>query len=213
MSSSKSSKSSSWTYGAKAYSASYDPSESPYAGKCQRERRLDWLGFYSTVDDPVMKSIAEQIDSQLPDYADDAFAASVALAMVQQNITYAFDEEVYGVPDLWGLPIVVLENRRGDCDCMTDLYVSVAYNLGLDVISLVTDNHMFAAVCVPWGGVYYKVGSKRYYHAEATDRVPVPGRYWSDADVEGYAPPRVPSSGFRETLSPLRRPFLHQRQL
>ncbi len=171
---------------------------------CQRERRLDWLGFYSTVDDPVMESIAAQIDSQLPAHADDAFAASVVLAMVQQNIRYASDQSVYGVPDLWGLPVVVLENRRGDCDCMTDLYVSVAYNLELDVISLVTNDHMFAAVNVPWAGVCYKVGSRRYYHAETTAEVPVPGRYWDEACVQAFAPPAPPSGQFIETLSPLR---------
>ena len=75
-----------WSYGSKTYSAEAELSESPYYRKCQMERFLEFLPFYSTVDDPVMKGIADSISDQLPGYADDAYAANVVLAMVQQNV-------------------------------------------------------------------------------------------------------------------------------
>ncbi len=190
-----------WTYGSRTYSVEADPSESPYFGKCQMSRSLEFLPFYSTVDDPVMKGIAESISDRLPDCADDAYAAGVVLAMVQGNVRYASDMEVYGEEDLWGLPAVVLHNGAGDCDCMTDLYVSVAHNLDLDVASVVVAGHMFPAVRMDWDGVFYRLGGARYYHIEVTDDIPVAGRYWAESEVEAWSGPAVPSDWFRSTLT------------
>lgn len=190
-----------WSYGSKTYSAEAELSESPYYRKCQMERFLEFLPFYSTVDDPVMKDIADSISDQLPGYADDAYAANVVLAMVQQNVEYANDEDLYGVEDLWGLPATVLDKGKGDCDCMTDLYVSVASNLDIDVVSVLVEGHMFPAAHVDWNGVCYDLGGRRYFHMEVTDRIPVAGRYWGEKSVQAWARPAVPSERFRSTLT------------
>lgn len=190
-----------WTYGSKTYSVEADPSESPYFGKCQADRCFEFLPFYSTVDDPVMKGIAESISDELPDYADDAYAANVVLAMVQSNVRYAKDSEVYGVEDLWGLPAVVLHNGTGDCDCMTDLYVSVAHNLDIEVASVLVKGHMFPAAHMDWDGVSYRLDGRRYYHVEITYDMPVAGRFWAETEVEAWARPAVPSDRFRSTLT------------
>ncbi len=190
-----------WCYGSKRYSVSVDLSESPYYQKCQMERSLYFLPFYSTIDDPVMKEIAEYIDEELPNYADDAYAANVVLAMVQQNIRYTSDEELYGVPDLWGLPATVLAKGKGDCDCMTDLYVSVAYNMDIDVVSVIVEGHMFPAAHVDWDGVHYNLDGKNYYHLEITADAPFAGMVGTDFRVEAWAPPAVPGEKFRQTLT------------
>ncbi len=191
----------SWTYGAKFYSVEADLSESPYYRKCQKDRFIEYLPYYSTIDDPVMKDIADRISEQIPEYADDAYVANVVLAMIGRNVKYAFDEDVYGLEDLWGLPVVVLENGRGDCDCMTDLYVSIAHNLDLDVVSVLVEGHMFAAAHVDWAGVYYLLGGKKYYHVEATSDLPVTGRYWDESRVQAWAAPDTPPQQFVSTLT------------
>lgn len=178
-----------------------DPSDSPYHQLCQMNRFYPYLPFYSTIDDPVTKEIADYIDEELPPYADDAFVANVVLAMVQQNIKYTLDEDLYGVPDLWGLPSTVLDNGRGDCDCMTDLYVSVAYNLGIDVVSVIVEGHMFPAAHVDWDGVHYNLDGLDYYHLEITSDSPFAGMVWTDFRVEAWARPAIPTEEFRRTLT------------
>lgn len=190
-----------WCFGSKRYVFDVDPSESPYYRKCQMSRNIYFLPYYSTIDDPVTKEIADYIDSELPYDADDAYAANVVLAMVQQNIKYVSDEELYGVPDLWALPSNVLELGKGDCDCMTDLYVSVAYNLGIDVVSVIVFGHMFSAAHIDWDGVHYNLDGREYYHLEITSDRPFAGMVNEDFRVEAWAPPEVPSAEFLETLT------------
>jgi hypothetical protein len=190
------------TYGATEYEVSADLKESPYYGKYPSVRSLDLLPYYSTVDDPVIMDIARQLDDQIPE-RDDLYRASVALQFVQDNITYALDSVQYGVEDLWSVPVMTLASRFGDCDCMANLFVSLAYNMHLDVISVIVTKHMFGAACIDGAhGVSYLYNGKRYYHMESTDRLPAAGRYWQGGEkVEGMAAPAVPVGAFLGILT------------
>lgn len=48
-------------------------------------------------------------------------------------------------------PISTVCFGKGDCDCMTNLYVSIAHNMGLDVVTVIIEGHMFHAVCFEGG--------------------------------------------------------------
>lgn len=188
-------------YGAKRYSITIDKTKSPYAGLMPTMMSLDFLPYYSTIDDPAIIDASEQLASQLKG-RDDRIKAAVVLAMVQQNIKYKYDEEIYGCLDVWGLPVTVADLGVGDCDCMSNLYVSLAHNLGLDVICVTVSRHMFPAVCFDGGhGRSYEFDGKTYFHMEATDEVPVAGRYWDIQSVEAADYPKIPTEQFKEYLA------------
>lgn len=188
-------------YGARTYEITMDGFKSPYIGMKPTIMSLDLLPYYSTIDDPVIINAAEQLSSQT-EGRDDRIKAAVVLAMVQQNIKYDDDEKIYGKSDVWGLPITVADLGRGDCDCMSNLYVSLAHNMGLDVISVIISGHMFPAVCFDGGhGKSYEHDGKTYYHMEATDEFPVAGRYWNRGEhVYATAYPEVPNDLFKMNL-------------
>ncbi len=189
-------------YGARTYRITMDKSGSPYIGMKPTIMSLDLLPYYSTIDDPVIIRAAKQLSSQT-EGRDDRIKAAVVLSMVQQNIKYDDDEKIYGEPDVWGLPITVADLGRGDCDCMCILYVSLAHNMGLDVISVLISGHMFPAVCFDGGhGRSYEHDGKTYYHMEATAEVPVAGRYWNRGEyVYATAYPEVPNDLFKRQLA------------
>lgn len=187
-------------YGARKYEMTIDRSKSPYAGMKPGIRNFDFLPYYSTIDDPAMIDAAEQLASQL-EGRDDRIKAAVVLAMIQQNIKYKHDEDIYGELDVWGVPITVADLGVGDCDCMANLYVSLAHNLGLDVVNVTIHGHMFPAVCFDGGhGRSYEYDGKTYYHMEVTDEYPVAGRYWDRQGAETIDYPEVPTEQFKGIL-------------
>ena len=187
-------------YGARTYEMTFDKSKSPYAGMVPTLRILDFLPYYSTIDDPAVIEAAEQLASQL-EGRDDRIKAAVVLAMIQQNIKYKHDEDIYGEEDVWVVPITVADLGVGDCDCMANLYVSLAHNLGLDVVNVTIYGHMFPAVCFDGGhGRSYEYDGKTFYHMEVTDEHPDAGRYWNRESVETIDYPEVPTEQFKEIL-------------
>lgn len=189
-----------WSYGAGNYSIDgIDLKKSPYYGLYPSVNSLDFLPYYSMVDDPVIKEMAEQLEDQFDEYTDERRRSSIILAMIQENIAYASDEERFG-RDLWEPPVLTLLKGEADCDGMALLYTSVAYNLGLDVITVVVEGHMCAAVNVFANGTFYEFEGKKYYHVESTADLPAVGRYWDSARQIGMARPATPTSEFRRTL-------------
>jgi len=189
-------------YGAGTYTVNVpDLKASPYFGLFPSLLSLHYLPYYSTVDDPMMIDIANQLSSQLEGRSE-RIKASVVLSFIQQNIKYVSDEKQYGLPDMWALPIMTLNSCKGDCDCMASLYVSIAHNMGLDVASVIITGHMFPAVCFDGGhGQSYTLDSKKYYHMEVTDSLSVAGRFWTTSQrFEGIAKPLVPTIEFRDIL-------------
>ncbi len=77
-------------YGAGTYVVEVDPKKSPYYGKIPSVMDPRYLPYYSTVDDPVMKDIADQLNEQLAGRRD-YIKSCVLLAVVQQNVKYVTD--------------------------------------------------------------------------------------------------------------------------
>ena len=189
-------------YGAGTYTVNVpDLKASPYFGLLPSVMSLTYLPYYSTIDDPVMIDIAKQLSSQLEGRRE-RIKASVVLAFVQQNIKYVPDEKQYNLPDMWALPIMTLSSCKGDCDCMANLYVSIAHNMRLDVATVHITGHMLPAVSFEGGhGQSYTLGGKDYYHMEVTDNLSIAGRFWTRSErFEGIAKPAVPTVEFRNIL-------------
>ena len=189
-------------YGAGTYAVNVpDLKVSQYFGLFPSLMSVQYLPYYSTIDDPVMIEIANQLSSQLEGRSE-RVKATVVLAFVQQNINYVSDEAQYGKRDMWALPIMTLYSCKGDCDCMASLYVSIAHNMGLDVATVQITGHMFPAVCFEGGhGQSYKLGDKNYYHMEVTDSLTVAGRFWRRGEkFETIAKPIIPTTQFRNIL-------------
>lgn len=180
-------------YGAKTYCVEIDLRKSPYYGKLPSVMKPEYLSFYSTIDDPVMLDIANQLNNQLIGRRD-FIKISVLLAFVQQNIRYVTDEERFG-RDVWETPMYVIKERMADCDGMASLYTSIAYNMGLDVVSVIVTGHMCSAVnAAGCHGKKYEYAGKTYYHVETTDILPAVGRYWDGFTRELYIEPPLPPS-------------------
>lgn len=166
-------------YGAGTYSVDVDISMSQYRGLAPAIMSLKYLPYYSTIDDACVIDLASQLAKQL-NGKDDRTKAAVVLALIQNNIEYVSDEERFG-EDVWELPAYTLENRMADCDGMCDLYVSIAYNLGIDVISVILTGHMAPAIHLRRShGKSYFYDGREYYHVETTDNLPVVGGFMAD---------------------------------
>ena len=187
-------------YGATDYSVTVDLQKSQYYGKIPSEMRYDYLPYYSTIDDEAVIDIARQLDEQLRGRRD-FIKVSVLLTFVQQNVKYVSDEERFG-KDVWETPIYVLRERVADCDGMASLYVSIAYNMGIDVISVIVTGHMCPAVNVQGcHGKKYIYDGMDYIHVETTDRLPAAGRYWGGSTKELLmTAPKIPTDSFVNKL-------------
>lgn len=187
-------------FGADKFKVSFRPSSSPYHGLYPTIMCPEFLPYYSTIDDPVIIDIAEQLNGQMR-YDDDFYRSSAVLAFVQSNVGYVSDESRFG-KDLWELPIYTISNLKADCDGMASLYTSIAYNMGIDVVSVIVTNHMCSAVNVPGcHGKYYDFEGKKYYHMETTANLPAIGSYWASSRTLDIARPLVPTEEFKDTLS------------
>jgi len=191
-----------WTcdYGAKTYEVVFDISESPYRNLVPAVMSPDLLQYYSTIDDPVVKDIADQLDAQLVGEREKK-VANVVLALVQQNVRYVSDDSRFNGRDVWETPAYVLEYGVADCDGSANLYSSIAFNMGLDVVSVIVTGHMCSAVNIPGcHGTFYEFDGRRYYHMETTDNVAGAGRFWANARTYHIARPEIPSEFFRSAL-------------
>ncbi len=188
-------------YGAGKYTVEcMDFRKSPYFGLFPTVRDFDFLPYYSTVDDPVIIDVANQLNRQLEGRADRTKVA-VVLSLVQQNIKYVSDESRFG-KDVWELPIYTISEKVADCDGMSNLFTSIAHNMGLDVATVCVTGHMCSAVNFEGAhGVSYKLDGENYYHVETTADLPATGRYWSSSRFLGMAKPAVPTAEFLKTLS------------
>lgn len=187
-------------WGAKTYRINnIDFKKSQYYGLDPSIMCYEYLPYYSTIDDVVIKEIAKQLNEQL-EGRDDRIKATVALQFVQQNIKYVSDESRFG-KDVWELPIYVISQKMADCDGMADLYTSIAFNLDLDVATVLVTGHMCSAVCFEGGhGISYELDGKKYIHMETTADLPVVGRYFASSKFERIVRPSIPTKTFKNTL-------------
>ena len=188
-------------YGAGTYSVEFDITKSQYYGLLPSVMSLDLLPYYSTIDDVVVKDIAEQLNRQLEGERVRK-KANVLLAMVQQNVKYVSDEERFDGRDVWETPAYVLEHGVADCDGSADLFVSIAHNMGLDVVCVVIEGHMCAGVNIPGGhGKPYMFEGREYWHMETTDDLAGVGRFWGEKQrTLKIVKAEIPNSEFKAML-------------
>jgi hypothetical protein len=189
------------SYGATTYTVkNLDFGKSPYYELYPSIMSLDYLPYYSTIDDPVIKDIAKQLGTQL-EGRDDRIKSAVVLSLVQQNVKYVSDESRFG-RDIWELPVVTLTHLEADCDGMASLYTSIAHNLGLDVVTVVITGHMCSAINMEWAhGTSYKLDGKKYFHVETTADLPAAGRFWGSGEFIAISKPDEPTRQFIKTLT------------
>lgn len=177
-----------------------DLGRSQYLGLYPSEMSVRFLPYYSTVDDYAIRDIGWQLKDKLKGKGDRKKAA-VALSMVMQNTEYATDESRFG-KDLWELPVLSLGDGKADCDGRTGLFVALAYNMGLDVITVISGNHMFPAVNLDDGnGRYYEFENRRYYPLETAEHSVKDQKYSDPGDFIHMARPEMPTEKFKRTLS------------
>lgn len=137
----------------------------------QSQRAYDYSECVADVVDQFKKQNGKLTDKELID---------VISYFVQDQIAYAYDEQVYGKEDYFAYPEQVLINGAGDCDCQTVLLVSLLNHAGYNSVLVYVENHIFAAVSTSEYDIFldlitWKVKSldDEYYAIESTAVRPV----------------------------------------
>ena len=104
-----------------------------------------YLKYFATLDDPVVKQIAEDFED-LCKGKSIYFKAHCLQAMIQQNVKYISDSRRFGLENCWCFPVRTLVTKCGDCEDSALLYASIAINIGLDVALIYFPTHMLVGV-------------------------------------------------------------------
>jgi predicted transglutaminase-like cysteine proteinase len=88
-----------------------------------------FINFYLQVPNQIVKRQALQIVN-LGD-SDDVKMRKIQRWVIE-NIEYANDKEQYGYDELWVPPVMLLQQRKGDCEDGAFLIMSLALNAGVD---------------------------------------------------------------------------------
>lgn len=192
----------SWWYGFKLYSVNMpDLTKSPYYGK-NAPKRLNWQAYYPTIDDPMVKNVARQIDLiARSNRLNDTQKANLILKFVQQNIKYVKDKDQYGKEEYWVLPVNTLAKKAGDCEDSAFLCACLMHHCGLDVINVNMVGHMTCAVAVPAFGKKYTLNNTKYYRAETTNAFIqyVGVNLGTDTKLELLTKPEIPTDEFTKS--------------
>lgn len=193
----------SWWYGMHLYSIKTpDWTKSPYYGK-HVDKRVDWLAYYPTLDDPVIKSVAVQLDYLAGmKKLNDTQKANMILKFVQQSIRYTKDSEQYGKNEYYQLPVNTLARKAGDCEDSAFLFVALAHHCRLDTIIVDMIGHITDAVNVSAFGKKYVLNNTKYYRAETTSAfIQYVGICLNqDAEIERLSKPEMPTDAFKNAL-------------
>lgn len=103
------------------------------------------LQYFATLDDPVIKQIAEDFDELCRRKSLD-YKIHCLQAMIQQNVKYVSDSKRFGMENCWCFPVRTLVTKCGDCEDSALLYAGIAANLGLDVVLIYFPTHMYVGV-------------------------------------------------------------------
>lgn len=117
--------------------------ESQYGSALVSRSGLEEYRLYTfvTPDDPAVTALAERIES-LTRYSGIAAKAEIALAVVQENVTYVSDEEAHGVSDYWQYPAETLISGEGDCEDQALLLASLLEAMGIDTVLVIEPGHI-----------------------------------------------------------------------
>ena len=193
----------SWVYGMRFYSIVIpDLTKSPYYGK-NAPKNLNWQAYYPTIDDPVLKQVASQLNYLASKKKmGDTQKANFILKFVQMNIKYTKDSDQYGKSEYWVLPINTLAKKAGDCEDSAFLCACLMYLCGLDVINVNMVGHLTCAVDVPAFGKKYTLNNTTFYRAETTSAfIQYVGICLSqDTKLELLTKPDVPTDAFKNSI-------------
>ena len=103
------------------------------------------LQYFATLDDPVVKQIAEDFDDICKGRSMN-FRIHCLQAMIQQNVKYVSDSKRFGLENCWCFPVRTLVTKCGDCEDSALLFAGIAANLGIDVALIYFPTHMLVGV-------------------------------------------------------------------
>lgn len=161
-------------------------------------KSMSWLGCYPTIDDIVLKQLAEDLLDKCRNKSD-SYKYGFILAFVQQNIKYVSDEKQYGESETWCLPIQTLKTRMGDCEDTAILYCSLISLMGLETVLITVPGHAVSGTKKGIGAKFEYL-SDTYYFAETTSIIPMPGIYTASKNVRYCAKPIMPTKEFMDSL-------------
>lgn len=151
---------------------------------------VQYLPYFPTLDDPVLRQIAEDFDELMKGRTDN-YKILCLQAMVQQNVRYVSDVDRFGKENVWCFPIQTLITKMGDCEDSAILYVSLATLIGLDAIFFYYSTHTYAGVYLDIGCAFYPLELTKY----------CPG-FLPSSNVKGAAVifPSEPTETFKQGL-------------
>ena len=192
----------SWIYGFKMYRVHLpsNVTDSPYYGK-KIGKYTNLESMYSTIDDPVLKNVAAQLDF-ITKRMTPTQKANCILKFVQQNIIYTKDKTQCDRDECWHFPVNTLVRKKGDCEDSAFLCAGLMHLCGLDVINVDMVGHITCAVNVPAIGKKYTVDDVDYYRAETTSAfIQYVGICLNqDTEIERLIKPTIPSDGFKDLM-------------
>ena len=192
-----------WWFGGRRYEIDVkNPARSPYYGK-KIGKYTGWLCYYSTIDDPVLKDVANQInDLAEKRHMSDTTKANFVQKFCQMNIRYVKDSKKFGTSEKWDLPINTLVDKCADCEDVAALYACLAYHCGLDVVTIDLVGPITNGVNVPAFGKHNIFNDKKYYRAECTSGfIQYVGiSLGEDGALEGICKPQIPTDEFKMRL-------------
>lgn len=166
------------------------------------------LKFFATIDDTVIRDMARQLNNQMPNRST-AYKAKALLNFFHQNFTYISDKDQFGIDDVWEFPAQVIKVMRGDCDGLALAYTSLAYNMGLDVMTLRYKDHMATAVCMEgkpeWD--FYESVNKKYFIIDPSHHKSKVGLAVCKTPVIAFEIPVKPNESFRMKFTSTPQPY------
>lgn len=159
-----------WYYHLRRYTISVPPlylsAYNLQIHNCEKEN----LAYFTTLDDPVVKQIAEDFNDMFV-HKSISFKAHCLQAMIQQNVKYVNDMSRFGVENCWCFPIRTLITKIGDCEDSAILYASLATAIGLDVVLIYFPTHMLCGVRLYKDNQYIPLELTKYLPVNSSMRI------------------------------------------
>lgn len=132
----------------------------------KRVSSYEQWGEYATPNDPVIKTIAEDVADTSLTTGEDPAGAAINFV---ESMTYQYDVEFNRNIEYPKYPIETIVDRRGDCEDTSFLMASVLEALGIDAVVLLYSDHAAVGVaCDGCSGVRYVYKGESYFFLETT---------------------------------------------
>lgn len=162
----------SWTYSGKEYTASLDILYSDFLSyrndgiSRQQGSNTHDLKFV-TYEDKYIVELAQTLED-LGEGMSQNEMANFILAFTQY-IEYQYDEDSMGVEEYWKYPVETLFDQNGDCEDTSILFCAIAKACGYDCCMILFSGHMAAGVALDdVSGNIFTAGDTEYGYCETT---------------------------------------------